>query len=389
MHRALAKVIEVKKIKERKEGNFTISSLKCKIKVKGPASKGFKLPANINGKVGFITRECPDVWKIKAGDEIILDPSEIKTMIPKKKNDINQDGYEEKVLENSFLKAIILPHLGARVGSLIYKTTGKDIFKPTLKYGKKEYVDFGGTIDLIEEDFPGNLWNAEFKEKNNRYEYEKKGLKIEKEMKLLPSLPILQQTITITTKKKKEINYWQSIPVRVCSYEDAVFVPTMEKLEHKLYYKPILAPWTPNLEYYVLKLGAFLLTNKAQNFLFITNPDLLDVLNVKFTLSNIHLFPKMFPKELKKGESIKYSCLYGIGDKYYVDSDTIAICSRARNLFSIITVSTKEIKTANLHWDKEERKISLSPRNINLVGRIWTGETLLDVPPEAGIHFKL
>ncbi len=364
-------------------------SLKCKIKVKGPASKGFKLPSNIQGKVGFITRECPDVWKIKAGDEIILDPSEIKTMIPKKKNDINQDGYEEEVLENSFLKAIILPHLGARVSSLIYKTTGKDIFKPTLKYGKKEYVDFGGAIDLIEKDFPGNLWNAEFKEKNNRYEYEKKGLKIEKVIKFFPSLPLLQQTITITTKKKKEINYWQSIPIRVSSPEDTVFIPTMEKLEHKVYYKPILPIWTPYLEYYALKLGAFLLANKAQNFLFITNRDLLDVLNVKFTLSNIYLFPKMFLKELKKGESIKYSCLYGIGDKYYVDSDTIAILSRAKNLFSIIAVSTKEIKTANLHWDKEERKISLSPRNINLLGRIWRGETLLDVPPEADIHLKL
>ncbi|MCK4352439.1 hypothetical protein KAW65_03415 [candidate division WOR-3 bacterium] len=417
MQRALTKVIKVEKTVNQKEkdspacpspSHFACRSgagreivkLRCRVRIKEAGASGFKLPKHMKGRVYQVTRKCVYPWLIAKGDDIILNPEEVKRRIKPSKFDINRDGYPEEILENEFLKVTILPHFGARIWSLVYKANGKDKFKPTLQYGKNEYVELGGADDHIEFEPPGKLWNAEFKtNKKGYYKYEKHGLKIVKHIKLIPGLPILQEIITIKSKKKNKIFFWHRIPINVSlkGHEPVVFIPTQEKLAHRRYH-PALSPWPHHYKYYGIKLGAFIVLNEKtdENLLWITKPKSLDVLTILARPQLFIIAPYWVQKELKKGNQIKYSFLYILGEQCYSGPDTLAISSRAKIgdkvIFSLIARTERHIKLAKIYYsDKPETThelpLPLVEHNFTGIGKLLVGKTTIDT--EAKIKFKL
>ncbi|MDO9575697.1 MAG: hypothetical protein Q7J55_04140, partial [bacterium] len=261
MHRYTAKIAEIKKMSKREEEGFRIYTLSLKVRIKDIIPKGLKPPLRIKGKTVWVTREYPHPFEPKLGNEIILSPEELQNIIPDTPEDKNRDGYKEVLLKNDWMEVTILPHLGARIASLVYK--GRNYFAPALNDGRKGWVDTGGIFDLIGEDFPGVLWNAGFEEcetqnnKNHRtFRYDKKGVEIVKDFSLHQSLPLLTEKTKITVKRKKDIVYSKYIPVNIRDPVTVLFVPTEEKLEHRVHQKTLtFTLWRRPFDYYGVRLG--------------------------------------------------------------------------------------------------------------------------------------
>ncbi|MDD5530103.1 MAG: hypothetical protein PHX21_08755 [bacterium] len=404
MQRLLAEVIKIRKLKPKQDDNFLVSPVRCKVIIRGSAFKGFKLPPHVKMKRGWIKRMCVSPWEIREKDFIVLTPEETKLFIPKIKGDRNADGFKEGILENEFLKILVLPHYGVKISSLIYKANKEDKFKPALKYFKDEHVDMGGADNLIDEEFPGSLLNADFKVKSKGlYEYEKNKLKIIKRMKLLDGLPILHIGIEIKSKKEKEINFWQRLSFKIANnwWENVVSVPTNEGLKQTWHSKTAYIKISG--EHYGLNLGAFLFAsplrknkkeNNTGNLLWAANPALLDFLTVANERTAMRIMPRFFPYKLKKNESVKYNLLWAVGESSEISSNLIAIGSRAvlpnnKILFSIIAKSKKRINRAKIYVNEKEENISLKPLTIKGVGNFLTGKIVISASPDVPIKFKL
>ncbi|MDD2890731.1 MAG: hypothetical protein PHE49_08855 [bacterium] len=404
MQSLLAEVIKIKKLKPKQENNFLISPIRCKVIIRGSAFKGFKLPPHVKMKRGWIKRMCVSPWEIREKDFVVLTPEETKFFIPKIKWDKNADGFKEDVLENEFLKILVLPHYGAKIGSLIYKANKEDKFKPALKYVKDEHVDMGGGDDLIDEEFPGSLLNSDFKVKSKGlYEYEKNKLKIVKRMKLLDGLPILNIVIEIKSKKEKEINFWQRLSFKIANnwWKNVISVPTNEGLKHTWHSKTAFS-WKQH-EYYGLNLGSFLFISPPQknkqaniegNLLWAANPAFLDFLHIVNERTAMRAEPHFLPSKLKKNKSIKYNLLWAVGESSEISSNLIAIGARAvltnnKILFFIIAKSKKRINRAKIYFNKKEETILLKPLTIKGIGNFLTGRVVISAPPDIPIKFKL
>jgi hypothetical protein len=373
MHRFISKIVEIKEVGERGEGSFRVYTLSLKVRVKDIIPKGLKLPLRIKGRTVWVTREYPHPFEPKPGDEIVLFPQDLRDIIPDTPGDMNRDGFEEVVLKNEWMEVTILPYLGTRISSLVYK--GKDYFIPALNYGRKGWVDTGGIFDLIDEDFPGVLWNAEFKEceipntKNHRtFRYDKKGVEIVKNFSLHQSLPLLTEKTRITVKRKKDIVYSKYIPISIRDPETVLFVPTEEKLEHRFYQKTLtFTPWRP-FNHYGVRFGSFLVGDSKGSLLYATGQEKMEFLRARYTPTSFIIHPVAGRKELKKGESFTYGCIYAIGDEYKVTNESITLRADGTHK-SAFLVRGDDKFSGKGRW--KDRDIRFTPIEIEDVGKLW------------------
>lgn len=428
MQRVLAKIIDIKKVTEKKTGSFKVVTLKCKVKITESGAKGFKLPKRMKGKVGWLVRECVHPWRFKKGDEIILDPEETRKFIlitdknppllqPGKvlsyERDINIDGYKERIIENDFVTAVINPHLGARIGELHYKALDENLFKQLLTYGQKEYVEYGGSDEYISQDYPGKLWNAEFKEtvKGRRpvspsqsryvvYSHKTGGIEIKKRVEILPALPIVYQMITLTYHKKgkKEITYWHRIPIaiREPEWQNIIYIPTREKLEKIRYSEPFRTWWWPQWDkYFALKLGAALYVNEQtkKSFLWLSAPKDFDIMKVRKSKPLFMLAPQWRPVELKRKQKVKYEFLYALGNGYIVSQDIIGIMSKKsdkKGMISVVIKTCKEIKSPmKITIRDTEKLLPLLKTKIAGIDNLYTGTLSLQFKTDEKISARI
>jgi hypothetical protein len=357
MHRLLAKIVEIKKIGKRREGKFQIYTLSLKVKIKDIIPNNLKTP--LKAKTFWITRDYPHPFEPKPKDEIVLAPEEIKAT--------SDD--EGIILKNEWMDVTILPHIGARIASLVYK--GRDYFTPTLDYRKKGWVDVGGAFDLTTEDFPGTLCDAEFKEQETSkthciLKYDKKGIEIIKDFLLYSSLPLLIEKTILTVKKKRDIIYSKYIPISIKDPETILFVPTSEKLEHRIYQRTLtFIPWHP-FEYYGIKLGSFLIGDSEGCLLYTARKT--KFLRARYSLTSFNIFAGTNKKELKKGESFTYCCIYALGDEYKIMRDLIAVKANIHRKTVILVRGTDKFSGRGRWNDKD---IELTPIEIEKIGKLW------------------
>lgn len=373
MHKYIAKIAETKKMGKREEGKFQIYTLSLKVRIKDIIPKGLKPPLRIKGKTVWVTREYPHPFEPKLGNEIILSPEELQNIIPDTPEDKNRDGYKEVLLKNEWMEVTILPHLGARIGSLVYK--GRNYFAPALNHGRKGWVDTGGIFDLIGEDFPGVLWNAGFEEcetQNNKnqhtFRYDKKGVEIVKNFSLHQSLPLLTEKTRITVKRKKDIVYSKYISVNIRDPEMVLFVPTEEKLEHRFYQKTLtFTPWRP-FNYYRVRLGSFLVGDNKGGLLYVAGTEKTEFLRAQYSLTSFIIHPVAGRRELKKGEFFTYGCIYAVGDEYKITRDSIAMRADSPRKSAFLVRGDDKFSGIG-RWN--DRDIRLSPIEIEDVGKLW------------------
>ena len=383
MFRLVTKIIDIKKTGERKDGNFKVSTLRLKVRIKDFIPKSPKPPPHIKGKSVWVTREYPHPFEPKKGNEIVVSLKELPQLIPISSDDVNRDGHKEVLLKNEFMDVTILPHLGARIGSLKYK--GREYFGSKIEHKSRKWIDVGGIFDTTDGKIPGSLWNAEFKYQETkdkrinkkhttistnhcRLVHDKKGLVIVKHFSLHPKYPLLTEKTKITAKRKKNIIYSKYLPVNVIEPETALYVPTEEKLEHRYYQKEsVLALWFP-IEYCGLRLGSFLVGESNGSFLYATQQQKTEHLTLRHSINVLLICLFSEKRELKKGKSFTYSCIYAFGDEYIVTRDLIAIRAKSTEKTFFIVRANDKFK-GELKWDN--MIVKLKPLEIKDVGILW------------------
>ena len=366
MYRLLAKIIEIKKIGLRKKKGFLIYTLSLKVRVKDIIPK-IKLP-HIKGRILWVARDYPHSLEPKIDDEIVIYPEEICRIIPGNPCDVSRDAI---ILKNQWMDVTILPHLGGRISSIIYKD--RDYFQSSLAYHGKGWADVGGAFDLLDGNLPGNLWNAEFEPKKKSKTrcvlfYDKKGLSVKKEYELHTSLPLLTEKTGIEVKKKREITYCKYIPIAINDIKTMLFVPTQEKLQHRVYQRSLtFAPWHP-YEYYGVKIGSFLVTDDKGCFLYTTTPGKIEVVKARYSHRSFNIYPGSQKKELKKGESFSYTSAYAVGDEYKVTGKLIAVKADIQKK-SCLLLRGDDKFDGKLRWKGKD--IDLKPLEIKGIGKLW------------------
>jgi hypothetical protein len=221
---------EVTKIIDRKKrpaiGNFDCELLTLRVRIKGSAKKTLKIPAGTKGKHCTIKRTYPKDWAAKKGNLLILTEEETKQCLRKHTRpirrrkwksfvmeDANSDGFAEYSYANSFLKAVIAPHYGARLLQLWNRFDNTNALFGGGFYESKGYVEMGGIEETLNtKGRPDELWNARFKRVHCAlddvlslsYKMKKaKGMSVQKQFTFYEALPLLLQTTCFSFKPAK------------------------------------------------------------------------------------------------------------------------------------------------------------------------------------------
>ncbi len=383
MYRFIADIIDLEKIEERKDGNFKAYTLRLKLRIKNIFPSCPKPPPYIKGRTVWVTREYPHPFEPKTGDSVILSPDEIADVIPTPHGDINRDGYKEILLKNDLVSATILPHRGARIGSLSYKD--REYFGTEISYASKKWIDIGGVFDSVDGKIPGFLACARFEEQNKvdkktsskpkaddknlcLLKYSKKGFEITKKYTIDSCYPIISETTNVEVKRKKKIIYSKYLPIKTVKGDNALYVPTNEKLEHRYHQiDSVLTYWRP-IDFCGLKLDSFLMGDEKAGFLYATHKTNLRYLKLQYSIRSfrLHLFSEK--RELKKGGSFTYNCVYALGDKYRVTKNSIIIKSDSPDKTLFIVRADDKFK-GSIKW--KNREIQLKPVFINDAVKLW------------------
>jgi len=315
--------------------------------------------------------------------------------------DVNRDGFEECIIENNYLRVVILPHLGARIGELHYKPSGHNKFAPSLEYKRDEYIEFGGSDDRIGDKSP-EMWNGEFKKKKETpasfvYTYESKGMKVTKEVKLFSSMPIVYQRLTFDVKKKKEILYYHKLPLLVGERpsKSRLYIPTNEKLETVRHTEPYGSPFFFDIpkEYYGLETGWFLVDNEdiKEQFAYVTNPQTITLTRVRFEPGFLIIEPQRKRVELKKDKRVAYSSIYVLGSGYFVQNGVLGITAKSRGRIYVFIKSSRGYSSSSVELScrGKKRRIELKSKDIKGIGTIYTAQADIDEKEEMYVDVVL
>jgi hypothetical protein len=429
MQRLLVEVLEVKREKRYKNRQgLQCSQVDCLVKVKDTARKTLRLPKGIRGKRTKVTRQCLLPWEIKPGDNLVLDPQEsrrvIAELIPPSfpqgieqpyleqallySQDVNYDGLKENILENSFLKAIIAPHYGARLWELWAKGKNQNQLFGSGSYDKDGWVELGGVEESISGmEKPDELWNANYKrggsQRQPAFNYhfsckKEEGLETKKSFSIEPNAPILYQVSEFKYRgKDKKPKEKEEISIEYCpkvffamggeaNFHNLFFVPTRETLIKARYHKPA---WTRRWEGGFwdwrrkcpgIDPGFILLSNeiKGDSLAVLFHPKMVSFAWVGTNSRSPRLFLSHCPQKLKKGAKVSYGIIYILADAFDLNQSSLLLLSLGKGSSSscplaITLRSSKRYKdcSVTLTIDGEERKVILKPKGYPQVGKVF------------------
>lgn len=318
------------------------------------------------------------------------------------KTDVNGDGFEERIVENEFLRLSLAPHLGGRTESVWLKNSQSDMLSRTFEYDKDEYVEYGGCDEHIGE-FPGELWKAKFREEKQRdasvaLSYSWKGFKIEKEVNLFPSLPLVHHTVKIGWRGKgeKDILYWHRMAMVLDNptWASVVNIQTAEQLG-RMRHTPPPGWWRERKEYYQVKLGAIVYSNenRKETFCLMTDPNSLEFAACT-SLKGLYLVTPYFKrKKLKSKEEVEFHYVYILGEDFHLDSENCFIaCTtpwrKGRRFVAIIGRTEQPIDKIECNLSPRESIILLS-RQFNGVGALLIGNKEIHSKGKMEVKFRL
>jgi len=238
LSRLMAQIIEV--TREGESTGLDPVVARCRVRITGPAVKGLAIPDGVKGKEGEITRRVLFDWELVPEMKILLSVEEsrtftaaseasstvtpsppaplpggegrdpgngLKPIVSTHEADVNGDGFAERAMENTFVRAVVGPHVGARIWEMHVRSAGVNLLAPTHAL-TKDFVDLGGHHDgLGAERSPGELWKARFAETERaesdshvsvdyRFASEAtKGLTVSKRVEMIGDLPAIWQEI--------------------------------------------------------------------------------------------------------------------------------------------------------------------------------------------------
>jgi len=135
-----------------------------------------KTPKDLVNKQFSVSRIYPNFNSLKEKQDIILTEEEthsiVKSILPSSEissneniidSDINFDGYKEVNASNQFVSFCISPQYGVRISDIFNRYSKKDCLSHSRIFGKKGYVELGGTEDSINGlEETGSIWNSLF-----------------------------------------------------------------------------------------------------------------------------------------------------------------------------------------------------------------------------------
>ena len=441
MQRLLVNVIRVERKRRYTREGLPHSQVECLVKVKGMARRSLRLPKGVKGKRTKILRECLLPWEVKPGDYLVLDPEETKRVIAEQipptlsqrveqpkveepllySQDINGDGFKENILENSFFKAVVAPHYGARLWELW--TKGVNQLYGAGSYDKGGYVELGGVEESLSGiGKPDELWNANYirgrSQRQPLFNYhfslkKREGLKVNKRFSIEPDGPILYQVSQFTYqgkgKKPREstsINYCAKVFFAMggeTNFHNILLVPTREKLIKARYHKPAWrgkwddGMWDWRHKYHSIDPGFILLTNEVRNesLAILFHPK-----RVSFAWTGINSrSPRVFLshplQKLKKGAQASYGLLYILADAFDFNQRSLLLLSLGKSSpagrpLAITFRSRRRYKdcAVNLSIDGSERKVISESKYFPEVGLVFSSSLYLS-PGFSSVHVSL
>lgn len=255
--------------------------------------------------------------------------------------DLNRDGFEEVVIENEFVRMVVLPHLGGRVGSLYGLYRPRDWFTSRLSYIQDEGVEFGGADDRVGKE-PGGLWDVQF-----NFEPESSGVvlrarhqgfEVVKELKLLPGLPLIVERLCFYAKRAQELTSWHRLPI-AGGWPVLVYIPTQERLERLRYYTP--RGWPVWHRYYGLKLEGVLVGDEEAKQGMLCLASSLEVLRVEHEPWGVDLALHRSPAKVKPKEEKEYRVVYALGEWFSASENSLILMGRGALSRSFVLVRTQ------------------------------------------------
>ena len=378
LQRLIAKVKKIKRIRESNNNGLDIIEAEMKIRITDGIVKT-KLPKGLKGKTETIFRRFVSFIP-KEGDSLILTEEETERFL-------KEDVHTKRVIENRFLKAEVWEELGARIGSLIYKPKGLDVFSLYLSLQKSGWAYLGGILDTLSlEDFT-DLWNKKYKYTSEGYEYKKGRLKILKKITPLKNLPaiLIEYSVKSGIKKKIDLGQYLMIPVQGMGQKNVIYIPLQDRIEHFRYWRYI-SPWPWAFDYAGLKLGGFVYVNESKGICLggFTQADRLEVVRLdreRNGFTGAFMFRR---EELKPDKLGKYRMVYVLGESFYMDKDSIAILARD----TIMVRSVRKPVYLKTSVDGKEEKIKLSSRMIKGVGEFYISNSVPISGKIEGIEYE-
>ncbi len=164
------------------------------VRVEGSAIAALAVPERVVGRKTVVRRDFMLPWGVKKGDLLVLDPTESGRILGKRgkkvdlacaragsidarSGDVDKDGYDEDILANAFLTAVVQAHRGARVLSL-KGCSGEDrLAQPNDYVMGGKYILLGGVEEiLLESGSSSEIWKSAFKREEPACDDESAGL---------------------------------------------------------------------------------------------------------------------------------------------------------------------------------------------------------------------
>ncbi|KPJ51274.1 hypothetical protein AMJ40_00250 [candidate division TA06 bacterium DG_26] len=251
--------------------------------------------------------------------------------------DVNGDGLVERVMENEFLRLSLSHHFGARTQSVWLRHSHVDMLGRTFEYEGDEYVEYGGCSEHIGE-FPGDLWKAKFTQHTMSdssivFSSTRKSLELERRVRLLPFLPVVDTTVRIKWKGRgeKDILYWHrmAMATETPSWTSTTCMYTPEKLETVRHTPP--TTWRlEQKEYYSPACGAavYLHEQGRRAFCFMTDRASLEFIGCTSAKGYHLLTPHFRRTRLGSGRRVGFRYVYVLGDDFILSPDCcIVLCT--------------------------------------------------------------
>ncbi len=273
MRRILAEVVESRSSKSvADQAGLPWSEVTCLVKLLSSVPESHHLPDDIKDSTLTIRRRALFDHEYKLGTKVIVDPEECKLAVARPadiptfgslrgrvvtyRTDIDSDGFAERVVENSFVRAVIGPRFGARIAEIYHKGCDWSPLHATFDYNN-DWYELGGQEDHIsEQEGQGEFWNARFEEKEAEikdngfrgvYEFKSeksKGVTIIKEITVPADAPMVSFRCTIKYSGAEkppedgkpdefEMTFWPRVGVAVPEAKKGSYlclVPTKAKL---------------------------------------------------------------------------------------------------------------------------------------------------------------
>jgi hypothetical protein len=124
-----------------------------------------------------------------------------------------------------------------------------------------------------------------------------------------------------------------------------------------------------------------------------TKPEKVQYISIHNELFTFNVASYTVPKELKKGEEVKYECIWCIGETYKVNSSTIAIGARAiletnKVLFSVVARSEKNLKHIKIYWHNGKDEIPLKRISLGEAGEVLVGKKIIAIGKNEDIKLE-